>query len=393
VSVRELNPRESLERERAGHLAANLAHDLNNLMMIVAGSCERLSACSALSEHHRREIERIVTAVNHASWLTNQLLAGSRGAGASSGTTDLAAALVQTLRLLEHSLGHGITLEMDLTPLPTWVRMSKGAIAQVLINLAINARDAMPEGGFLKIVTERQTLDAAAAEARGLAEGDYVRLVVRDTGTGMSAETQARAFDRLFTTKPAGRGTGLGLASVRWAVEQCGGSVNLHSATGEGTVFTILIPIAAEARISDVAADDARLATSLGETVLVVDDEAVVREIVAAMLRDFGYTVIEAASADEALAVASSIGRIDLLLADIAMHEVSGLELARQLAAIAPDVKVLFMSGYDDRVQYAEAADVKGAFLQKPFTSSRLGQRVREVLEPRAARSGEQRHG
>jgi PAS domain S-box-containing protein len=381
VSIRELNERQ-LEREPAGHLAGNIAHDLNNLLMIVAGSCERLSVGNDLSERHRREIDRIVIAVNHASSLTQQLLAGSRGASARSGTTDLAAALVQTARLLEHSLGPGITLEMDLTPRPTWVRMSEGAIAQVLINLAINARDAMPDGGLLKIVTDRETLDAASAEARGLPAGEYVRLVVRDTGTGMTAETQARAFDRLFTTKPAGRGTGLGLASVRWAVEQCGGSVNLHSATGEGTTFTILVPMAVEAPFS--AATDrtnAPLGTSLGETVLVVDDEAVVREIVAAMLRDFGYHVIEAASADEALAWAESGRRIDLLVADIAMQDVNGLELARRFTAVAPDIKLLFMSGYDDRTQHAEACDVQGAFLQKPFTSSQLGQRVREVLE------------
>ena len=258
---------------------------------------------------------------------------------------------MQTARLLEHSLGQGITLEMDLTPQPTWVRMGEGAIAQVLINLAINDATRCPRAASKYRDRSGNAGRGIRRSAAGLPAGEDVRLVVRDTGTGMTAETQARAFDCLFTTKPAGRGTGLGLASVRWAVEQCGGSVHLHSATGEGTTFTILFGTDGRRGSRRQRGGSRRCATrhvTRGDGPGRRDDEAVVRDIVAAMLRDSGYTVIEAAAADEALAWAKSGRHIDLLLADMAMQDMSGFELARRFTAVALDVRVLFMSGYND---------------------------------------------
>jgi CheY-like chemotaxis protein len=362
-------------------LSDTIAHDINNLLMIVAGCCERLIRQSAVTPAHVAELERITLATNHAAWLTGQLVAANRGVETPLGSADLGEALAQGTRLLEHALGEHIRIEMHVTPRQTWVPLSEGEITQVLINLALNARDAMPEGGVLTISTDVVDLDASVATPHRLTPGEYVTFEVRDNGAGMSPETRARAFDRFFSTKPPGRGSGLGLASVKRVVERCGGAIDLHSTSGEGTRFTMLLPLIGTPPPSDAPREDeAVVRAHPGETVLVAEDEPVVRDIVASILRTLGYDTLEASSAEEALAVANR-QRIDLLVADVDLPGLSGVELADRLAGDSPGTKVLFMSGYGDEGSLPSNVVRASAFMQKPFTGRTLGQKVRDVLD------------
>lgn len=358
-----------------------LAHDINNLLMIVAGCCERLGAQSNLTPDQRAELERISLATNHAGWLTAQLMAANRARPASPPrVTELGAALELGARLLEHALGDRVKIEMQLVPDTTWVAMSDGEVTQILINLALNARDAMPHGGVLGIATTLVTLDERSAETRRLAAGNYVSLEIRDTGSGMTAETRAHAFDRFFTTKADGRGTGLGLASVKRIVQQSGGTVDIRSMPGAGTRFTMLLPMTEPpAHGAAEAANEGVARARAGERVLVAEDEPVVRDIIASLLRGLGYHAIEASSAEEALAT-SLDQPVDLVLADVDLPDMSGRDLAERLAERSPATRVLFMSGFDDDA----AGRASGAFLQKPFTGSTLGRRIRDLLDQAA---------
>jgi CheY-like chemotaxis protein len=367
-----------------------IAHDINNLLMIVAGCCERLTRQAALTPAQVAELERIALATNQAASLTSQLIATNRGTDVGPSATDLAEALRRGVHLLEHSLGDGVRIEMRLGARNAWVPMSDGQISQVLINLALNARDAMPDGGVFTISTGVLALDATAAATHRLPAGEYVDLEVRDNGSGMDAETRAHAFERFFTTKAAGRGTGLGLPSVKRVVEWCGGTIDLRSVPGHGTRFTILLPLVDEPPPHDLPADDqSMLRAHAGETVMVAEDEPVVREIVASLLRGLGYDTLEAASAEEALA-ALSAHRIDVLVSDIDLPDLNGVELAGRLAAKSPATKVLFMSGYGDEGSLPSGIPHGSAFMQKPFTGPALAQKVRDMLDatPSASPAG-----
>ena len=359
-----------------------LAHDINNLLMIVAGCCERLGSQQNLTAEQRIELERIAIATNHAGWLTAQLMAASRERSGPPAVTELGAALGQGARLLEHALGDRISIEMRRSPEAIWVPLNDGEVTQILINLALNARDAMPDGGVLSVATSMVAFDERAAETLRLAPGEYVSIEVRDTGSGMSPETRARAFDRFFTTKSEERGGGLGLASVKRVVQQSGGTIDVRSMPGSGTRFTILLPVAEAPAAASSAAHEASTRARAGERVLIAEDEPVVRDIVASLLRDLGYETIDAASAAEALDIAVN-QRIDLLLADVDLPDMSGRDLAERLAARAPVTRVLFMSGFND--ERAAGLHVDAAFLQKPFTGSALGRKVRDVLDGTAA--------
>ena len=354
-----------------------LAHDINNLLMIVSGCCDRLAAQANLTPGQRAELERISLATNHAGWLTGQLLAANRERPAAAPVTELGAALGVAARLLEHALGERIRIDMQLAPHMTWVPMNDGEVTRILVNLALNARDAMPHGGVLGISTTAITLDERAGETLRLPAGKYVSLDVRDSGSGMTAETRAHAFDRFFTTKSDGRGSGLGLASVKRIVQQCGGSVEIRSVPGTGTRFTILLPVvdAPTVDAADASADAAMRARP-GERVLVAEDEPVVRDIVGSLLRDLGYDIVEAASAEEALLTATD-QRVDLVLADVDLPDMSGRDLAERLAHQSPATRVLFMSGFAEDLENRGS----GAFLQKPFTGATLGRKIRDVLD------------
>jgi len=370
--------------EALGHVAGAVAHDFNNLLMIVVRCCEHLLEAPGLEPEHRTELEQIALAADHGAALASQLLALTGRTHAEPHPIDLAAAVSQTLRLLRRPLGDRIAVRSVPGAEPAWVRMHEGEVGQVLINLAINARDAMPDGGVLTVTTGRLTLDEAGAARRGLAAGTYVTLQVGDSGFGMTEDVRARAFERFFSTKPAGRGTGLGLASVADVVRMRHGAIEMRSEPGEGTEVTILLPLVSPdagrlpARGGDAPVQRARP----GERVLVVEDDPVVRDIVGSILRELGYETAEACSGADALARAGAGDRpFDLLVTDLALPDIPGEELAGRMAEACPATKVLFISGYADQAA-PPAHDTAGApFLQKPFSGRVLGRKVREVLD------------
>ena len=367
-----------------------IAHDINNLLMIVSGCCDRLAGQTALTPGQAAELERISLAANQAAWLTSQLVPTARGVISSPEATHLADALGRAARLLEQDLGEHVRVDMRLSSRRTWVPMSEGQVSQVVTNLVLNARDAMPRGGLITIVTDTLTLDGPAAATHRLPPGDYVDLEVRDNGAGMTLETRARAFDRFFTTKAPGKGTGLGLASVKRVVEWCGGTIDVRSIQGRGTRFTMLLPLVGEPKVGDAPASDERgLRARPGEAVMVVEDDPVIRDIVASILAALGYRTAEAPSGKEALARVSE-QRLDLVITDLDLPDVHGGELAARLEAAAPGTKVLFMSGYGDEGSLPSGALEAGAFLQKPFTSRTLGEKVRGLLDgpPSAGSAG-----
>jgi CheY-like chemotaxis protein len=282
--------------------------------------------------------------------------------------------------MLERLVGRDVTVETRLGRELSAVRSDAGQIAQILINLCVNARDAMPHGGRLTIETSDAELDEAYARRHiGVRPGRYVMLAVSDTGSGMDPQTLSRIFEPFFTTKPAGKGTGLGLATVYAIVRQWGGTTWVYSEVGKGTVFKIYLPRSSEAVTADVVSSSSEALALGSETVLLVEDEDSVRELARELLTARGYTVLAAASAEEAL---SRYGRdsrpLDILVTDLVMPHMSGRELAKAFAALHPETKVLFMSGYSDLTN--GVAEVEGHFLQKPFTAASLLKKVREIL-------------
>jgi two-component system, cell cycle sensor histidine kinase and response regulator CckA len=390
--VRDLTPHKQLEAqlhqsqkmEAMGQLAGGVAHDFNNLLMVVAGYCESLRRHGEASDLQRAGLEQIAIAADKAAELTAQLLAFSRRAVIEPKVLDLNTALAQTGQLLQRTIGEHVAVTMQLAGGAIPVRMDPGHVGQIVINLAVNARDAMPHGGTFAIRTTLVTLDAEESASYGLATGEYARLEISDTGTGMTPEIKARAFEPFFTTKPTGRGTGLGLATVYGIVKQSGGHIDLDTRPDEGTAFTILLPKVEEAALIESSPKTPSVRPPTGtETVLVVEDEAAVREIVTTMLRELGYKTIEAGSVHEALAFGEArASEIDLLVSDVIMPDLSGRQLAERLWQIRPTMKVVFMSGYtDDTVltHGVEHSDV--GFLQKPFTRMTLARKVREILD------------
>lgn len=375
--------------EAVGLLAGGVAHDLNNLLTIVAGSCDTLRTRDGWPDAERSRLDSIAVAADQAASLTGQLLALSRPTVAGADVIDLHAALLQTGRLLDRTIGKDISIEMPLASTLVFVRMSRSDVGQILINLAFNARDAMPDGGIFRVSTRTRTLGTERPHGRQLPPGDYVELTVSDTGTGMAAETRARAFEPFFTTKPSERGTGLGLATVARIVQQCGGEIQLETAPGRGTTFSIFLPIQQPDRAVPVDVEEPQAAPRGSEAALVVEDDPEVRDIVGTMLRDLGYDVVEAAgSADALSAVRASARRIQLLVADVMMPGATGPELAERLRHEVPGLKVLFMSGYNEDGTAENVERAEAAFIRKPFTRLALARRVREVLDTgRAAAS------
>ena len=291
----------------------------------------------------------------------------------------LTRAIADIVALLAPAFGGAIRVDLHASPEAQWVAASDAEISQVLINLALNARDAMADGGVLSVTTTAAHVDAALAERHRLTPGDYVAIEVADTGTGMAPETRAQAFERFFTAKNSGGGTGLGLASVKRVIERRGGAVDLHSVAGEGTKFTLWLP-RADAPPEGVAASTAESTGAIADsqtTVLVIDDEPVIRDIVTENLHSLGYRTVSAGSASEALRLAAR-ERIDVFVTDLDLPDARGLDLTARLAATSPGARVLVISGAaDGRV----AASVPGsAFLQKPFTRAALARSMRELL-------------
>jgi len=381
--------RQSQKMQAIGELAGGVAHDFNNLLMVVKGHSEMLLDRLSDSSPLRHGIEQMQSASERAAGLTRQLLAFSRKQVLQPRVLDLNEVVAGMIQMVSRVIGEDIELEF----LPCLnlgrVKADPSQMEQVVLNLVVNARDAMPEGGQLTIETSNIEIDRsyAASHPGGMEPGPYVMLTVSDTGCGMDAKTQARIFEPFFTTKGQGKGTGLGLATVYGVVKQSGGFIWVYSEVGHGTTFKIHLPqVYSEAETA--AAENNSSGTAAGtETILFVEDEESVRELVRDYLKATGYHVLEACDGIQALEVAAAHkGRIHMLITDVVMPRLSGREVATQIAAQRRDVKVLYISGYTDDSVFRHGVLEGGvAFLQKPFNLKALAQKVREVLDGRPA--------
>jgi len=370
--------RQAQKMDAIGRLAGGVAHDFNNLLTVINGWCEALSSASA--DERRAAIDQITSAAAKAAHLTTQLLSFGRKSALNPCVLDLNPVIEDVGRMLRRVIGEDIRLESALLDTPTFVRIDQGQLGQVLVNLALNARDAMPRGGCLRIATTRETLDARAAAMAAVPPGSYIALTVSDTGTGIAAEAMPRLFEPFFTTK-SDRGTGLGLATVHAIVHQAGGTIAAVNLDEGGARFTIRLPEASDGCAASTPASGPKLDGGGTETVLVVEDESQVRLITVSMLKTRGYRVLEAATCQEALTIATTEDGIDLLVSDVVMPELSGPELATRIRMVHPTIRVLLVSGYSaDAVARHGVDGGAPSFLQKPFTGNQLAKKVREVL-------------
>jgi two-component system, cell cycle sensor histidine kinase and response regulator CckA len=379
--------RQAQKMEAVGRLAAGVAHDFNNLLSVILGYAELLVAKLHESDPVRRDIEEIDAAASRAAELTRQLLMFSRQQVLEPSVIDLNALLRDLERMLGRVLGEDVELSLNAGDAVYKIRADRASLEQAIMNLVVNARDAMPTGGKLTIETSQQLLDEEYARGHlGVTPGPYVSLVVTDTGIGMDAATQARMFEPFFTTKDKNTGTGLGLSMVLGFVHQSGGSIWAYSEPNVGTTFKVFLPCAGTQSVSERPKPKKQALTGT-ETILLVEDESQVRTVAARILRSYGYHVLETHSPEEALLVGESHpGPIDLLLSDVVMPKMSGPELAARLLQLRPDLKLLYMSGYTDHsvLQHGILRE-EVAYLQKPITPSNLTAKVREVLTPAAA--------
>jgi PAS domain S-box-containing protein len=383
--------RQSQKMDAVGQLAGGVAHDFNNMLLIIGGFSDLLASDVALTADQRSCVAQIRQATTRAGALTTQLLAFSRRQVLQPKIIKLDKLIGNLDHMLRTLMGEGIEYLHVSDPLLGLVKADPGQIEQAVINLIVNARDAMPQGGRLLISTDNIDLDEEVIRQYRLETkaGPHVRLIVSDTGVGMDSETLARIYEPFFTTKPKGRGTGLGLSTVYGIVKQSGGCIHVKSSPGHGTTFTIYLA-RAEGAIDRTEDENGHGESLTGtETILVAEDEPGVRSLVSHTLRQHGYTVLEAAHGVEALAISERHTKaIHLLLTDVVMPQINGRELAERLVAKHPELRVLFMSGYtDDAVLRRGLCTVDKSFLHKPFTTGTLASRVRQALNTHPMRS------
>jgi nitrogen-specific signal transduction histidine kinase len=374
---------QSRKMDAIGRLAGGIAHDFNNLLTVIQGYSDFIIAGSAPGDEHREDAQEIRDAAARAALLTQQLLAFGRKQVRHPRVIDLNAVVEEMSRMLRRLIGEDVELDLRLARDAGAVFADAGQLQQVLMNLAVNARDAMPNGGRLTIETGRLAVERETpAQPAPIAPGEYARLTVRDTGTGMTPDVLARAFDPFFTTKEVGKGTGLGLSTVYGIVTQSSGHLRVDSAPGKGTAFEIVFPHAGDAAAPAATPAVTRLPRGAG-TILLVEDDSLVRRLVAGVLERAGYRVIVAASADDALSLAAAHdGPIDLVVTDIVMPGRPGPELVARLEAARPGIRTLYVSGYaDDMVARYGVTEERVSFLAKPFSPEELARRVRELLD------------
>jgi two-component system, cell cycle sensor histidine kinase and response regulator CckA len=329
-------------------------------------------------------VMEIASAARRAAGLTRQLLAFSRRQVLEAWPLDLNATVTEIEKMLGRIIGADIRVVTRLEPKLGIVKADPGQIEQVLLNLAVNARDAMPEGGRLTIETANVTLDDQYARVHAVrAPGDYVMLAVSDTGTGMTPEVQARIFEPFFTTKERGKGTGLGLSTVYGIVTQSGGNVWVYSEVNRGTTFRIYLPRVDAAPVAPAPSEHRPPRHEGSEVILLVEDDVAVRTVLGRILRAAGYAVLEASNGAEAMHICENptIG-IDLIITDVVMPEMGGREFARLLHALRPTARMLFMSGYSEERLPVGGTEAPAAFIEKPFTMDALARKVRELLDP-----------
>jgi PAS domain S-box-containing protein len=396
VKARDITDRRRLEdhlrqvqkMEAVGALAGGVAHDFNNLLTAILGYCNLMLDDVPKEDPLRQDLEEIRSAGERAAALTRQLLAFSRRQMLQPQIVDINILVRQLEKLLRRLLSEDIVLATALAPDLHTVKVDPASIEQVLVNLAVNSRDAMPEGGQLTIETANVELDQVYADTHvTVIPGPYVMLAVGDSGQGIDAATKARIFEPFFTTKEQGKGSGLGLATVYGIVKQSGGYIWVYSELGHGTVFKVYFPVAESPASPAVGqGSDADLKRQGWETVLLVEDEDAVRALAREVLRRQGYIVLEARHGVDALRLAERhTDDIHLMITDVVMPHMSGRELAERLCSVRPVMKVLFMSGYTDHAVMNRALTPGSSFLQKPFTPDGFARKVRQVLDAEQA--------
>jgi PAS domain S-box-containing protein len=376
--------RQAQKMEAVGRLAGGIAHDFNNLLGVIIGYSEILQDGLSQNEPLSRKAAAIKRAGLRAASLTRQLLAFSRKQVLDLSVLNLNTVVTDTLKMLQRLISEDIETSVVLAPELGSIKADQGQIEQVIMNLALNARDAMPGGGKLTIATVNADVDGLHSRHHSaVLPGSYVLLTVSDTGYGMSAETQSHIFEPFFTTKEMGKGTGLGLATVYGVVKQSGGYIWVDSESERGTTFEIYLPRVCEAAPMPNAVKGTQKTARGSETVLVVEDAQPLRELASELLKDNGYAVLEAANGADAIQlVERHQGLIDLLLTDVIMPGMGGRQLAERLMPRLPKMKVLYMSGYtDDAIVHHGILEPGIALIQKPFTAETLTRRVREVLQ------------
>jgi len=375
--------RHSQKMEAVGRLAGGVAHDFNNLLTAIKGHADLLIQELAAQGQVRADLSEITRAADRAATLTRKLLAFSRQQIFAPEILDLNRIVEDTSRLLRPLIGEHIDFRVELDA-TGHVRTDHGQIEQVLVNLVVNARDAMPTGGTLTIATSEVVVDAAHPFSHGFVRpGRYIVLRVSDTGHGMDAATMARIFEPFFTTKEKGRGSGLGLAIAYGIVKQSGGYLIAESEAGRGATFLVILPRAEPGTAILTATSGllpAQTRPATGRTVLVVEDEAPVRALVARVLTREGFRVLEAETGEQALRRAGEATSLDLVLADVVLPDMDGRDVARTLATSRPGLRIVLMSGYSDELPHSGAAELDAPRLHKPFTPAELASRIRETL-------------
>ncbi len=377
--------RQSQKLEGIGQLAGGIAHDFNNLLTVIGGYSDLLLRHDGLDEKAREKLEEVHKAADRAASLTRQLLAFSRKQVLQPEILDLNSLVDELGKMLRRLINEDIEIRMSLESDVARINADPGQVEQVLINLVVNARDAMPQGGQITIATANVELDQGYSDLHiSVTPGEYVMLAVSDTGIGMDAETRKRIFEPFFTTKEVGKGTGLGLSTIYGIVKQSGGNIWVYSEPGKGTTFKIYFPrVAADTTVEPVGTAPQKDLRPATETILLVEDEENVRKLAASVLEASGYKTLVATSGEEAIEICKThVGEIDLLLTDVVMPRMNGKRVADKVRSIRPYLQVLYMSGYTDHaIVHHGVLDAGTNYIEKPFTARSLNAKVRAALD------------